>query len=55
MASQPDPEPDRIDPQSPSEAPVAPEPVELPMSMCQAWRRLSPMSIFLTGRPRKLP
>ncbi len=30
MASNPDPAPDRIDPQSPSEVPVAPEPVEAP-------------------------
>lgn len=30
MASQPDPEPDRIDPRSPSEVPVTPEPMELP-------------------------
>lgn len=30
MASQPDPVPDRIDPQSPSEVPVAPEPTEAP-------------------------
>lgn len=30
MASQADPSPDRIDPQSPSEVPVAPDPTEAP-------------------------